>query len=295
MHTIDQVLAFVSVFDHGSYSSSAKDLGKSRATIREHIHTYEDILGYELFSIEGKKATPTHNAKRLIKRARLLARQHRSLHDHGLNLFDNAISDITICIDTFTPTQLITETNSYIREKWPEINTHWLIRNREQSLQGLSSGDFDIAILPSHGKIFAVENATWRALGSVKFGVYTGKNSKLAKETNPTLEDLFLDTHILTESQVELGASLDGFRASPNSIVVSNNDLMFELIKNSGWGFMPKSYMDALESSEQIVELNVIEIGKEFSFLLHAFHLHEKDQEEPFSSVINFIRGFFSD
>ncbi|MGF1734263.1 LysR family transcriptional regulator [Photobacterium satsumensis] len=294
MHTIDQILTFVSVYDHGSYSSAARALGKSRATVREHIHTYEDILGYELFTIEGKKAAPTHNAKRLIKRARLLARQHKSLHEHGLNLFDCSISDITICIDTFTPTALITETNRYIRSNWPQINIHWLSRNREQSLEGLISGHFDIAILPSHGKIFSVENLTWQALGTVDFGIYTRKSSALAKEINPTLEELYSDIHLLTESQVELGASIDGFRASPNSIVVSNNHLMYELLKESGWAFMPKLYVEDLDTCEQIVELDVKEVGREYSFLLNAFHLYEKDQQEPFSSVLDFIKGFFS-
>ncbi|SKA60901.1 helix-turn-helix domain-containing protein [Enterovibrio nigricans] len=55
MHTIEQLTAFISVYEKGSYSAAAAALGKSRTTVREHVMAYEDTLGYSLFVIEGKK------------------------------------------------------------------------------------------------------------------------------------------------------------------------------------------------------------------------------------------------
>ena len=294
MHTIDQIQAFVAVFDTGSYSNAAKKLNKSRATVREHIHAYEDALGYELFYIEGKKAAPTDNAKRLIKRARLVERQHSSLYEHGLNLFESETSEITICINTFTPLDLISKTNTYIRTHWPQMNVNWIHRTREQSLQGLVDNVYDLAILPNQGKVFAEKNVTWRALGSVDFGIYTRIESPLALEQSPTLEDLFLDTHILTEAQVDLGASISGFRASPNSIVVSNNELMLQLLRTEGWAFLPKRYVSNQTCKKSITEIEMNEVGRELAFMLNVFHLYGKDQEEPFSSIIDFIQDSFT-
>lgn len=293
MHTIDQLTAFVAVYDSGSYSAAAKVTKKSRATIREHILSYEDTLGYELFGIEGKKAAPTANAKRLIKRARLLVSQHQSMFSHGLSLFDKPIAEINISFDTITPTKLIADTDSYIRANWPHLNINWIHRNREQSLNGLIVGEFDIAILPAQIRALETKSVTWKSLGYVSMGIFTSKSSPLAAEQDLTMEDLLNETHLLCEAQYDLDMNLSSFKVTPNANLISNNDVLCELLKLTGWAFMPRSYVNHLVENKELVELNIKEVNKHLSFGLNAFHTYGKEQEEPFTSIINFMKKWF--
>ncbi|WP_052260651.1 LysR family transcriptional regulator [Photobacterium gaetbulicola] len=293
MHSIDQVSSFVAVYDCGSYSAAAKKKNKSRATIREHIQSYEDILGYELFKIEGKKATPTENANRLIKRARLLVRQHESLYSHGISLIERPVSEVNLCFDTVTPTELITAIDRYVRETFPYLNINWIHRNREQALEGLISGEFDIALLPAVGNVIIDKNVTWNSLGIVSMGIFTRKDSPLVSKENLTIEELLNETHLLSEAQADLDNSLTGFKVAPNASLISNNDLLLELLTKTGWALIPKFYIKNCGQRDELVEIFLDEISKGYTVTLNTFFTHAKAQEEPYASILKFAQQNF--
>ncbi|PSU35776.1 LysR family transcriptional regulator [Photobacterium lutimaris] len=293
MHSIDQVISFVAVYDFGSYSAAAQIKNKSRATIREHIQSYEDVLGYDLFKIEGKKATPTENAKRLIKRARLLVRQHESLYAHGLSLLDNPVSEVNLCFDTVTPTYLITDIDDYIRIKFPKLNINWIHRNREQALEGLLSGEFDIALLPAQGNAVIDKNVTWNSLGNVSMGIFTRKSSPLASNNNLTIEELLNDIHLLSEAQADLDKNITSYKIAPNACLISNNDLLLDLLCKKGWALIPKFYIQAYGQKEKLVEIFMDELNIGYNIVLSSFYTHARGQEEPFKSILKFAKENF--
>ena len=58
MISIEQVTCFTAVYERQSFSAASTQLGKARSTVRERINALEDLMGVELFIIEGKKAKP---------------------------------------------------------------------------------------------------------------------------------------------------------------------------------------------------------------------------------------------
>ena len=122
MHTFEQISAFVAVYEHGSYSNAAKQLNKSRTTVREHVMTYEDLLGYDLFTIQGRKATPTDNATHLYRRAKLVEKQNRSLFTQSQILFDHDVHTVNICYDVMTPLALLAYLDHQLVKNHPEIS-----------------------------------------------------------------------------------------------------------------------------------------------------------------------------
>ncbi len=294
MHTVEQLVAFVAVYTHGSYSAASKALGKSRSTVREQIQAFEDALGYSLFSIEGKKATPTSNASKLIKRSRILVKQHQTLFTQGLELFTDPTSEITISYDTLTPIDLIADVDGFIRNNWPLLSINWIHRNREQSLNGVLAKEYDIAILPSLGNAFSEKEVTWSKLGIIYLSIYTAANSPLVSEKEITLEQLCLEPQLICEAQADLDINLRGMAASPCTNTISNNDLLCAILKNTGWAILPKLYASPFVESGMFAEVKLNELGHGTSIELNAFHLHGKEQGQHMNSILKFMRNWFN-
>ncbi|KGY10223.1 MULTISPECIES: LysR family transcriptional regulator [Vibrio] len=292
MHSLEQVSSFVAVYDNGSYSAAAKKRNKSRATIREQIQGYEDLLGYPLFVIDGKKAQPTREAKQLIKRARLLVRQHESLYTHGINLFSQPVSEINICYDTITPTSLIVQSDLFIRKHHPNINVNWIHRSKAAALEGLDSGDFDLVLLPVIGDEVLNKNITWKVVATVEMGLFTRKDSPLTRIEALTVEDLIDDTLLVSEGLSDIHISLNNFNVMPNTSIVSNNDVLCELLQYSGWTIFPKFYIHDLKRAESLVQLKLDEVNEKISYALSCYYTHDREQNEPFQSIIRFMANY---
>lgn len=293
MHSIEQISSFVAVYEAGSYSAAAKLRGKSRATIREQIQAYEDIIGYDLFTIDGKKATPTTNAEHLIKRARLVVRQHESLYTHSMKLFDERTPVINICHDTITPTKLIICTDRFVRKHHPYVNVNWFHRSRSDAIDGLESGEYDLAILPAFYKARHTKNITWKALGAVPMKIFARPTSPLRSIDSITIEDLSLETHLVSEGLADIDSQSTGFKMMPNSSTVSNNDILCELLLHNGWSFLPEFYVKQSHFKDQLIKLEVDEINKEMTLYINCFYTHDKEQHELFSNIINNLQRSF--
>lgn len=289
MHTLEQLIAFVAVYEHGSYSNAAKLLQKSRTTIREHIVTYEDLLGYPLFVIEGKKAVPTDRAKQLYFRAQLVEKQNRSLYLQSKTLYKEDIHTINICYDVITPASLICYVENQISNYNPNIIVNWLHRTRQEAMDLLLKGECDLATMPNMGQVYAEKEVTWQGIGAIKIGCYARVDSPLAKKTMLRLEDLMLETQYLTENFANLKVNFISTKVSPRLHIVSNNDLLCELVKYHGWTAMPKHYMQPWIKQGDLVELELNELSKDINFGLNVFYCHGKENIPIFKNILHWL------
>jgi len=70
--TLDQWQALLAVVDQGSFARAAQARNRSQSSISYAISKMEDLLGTEVFSIEGRKAVLTEIGKVLYRRAKSL-------------------------------------------------------------------------------------------------------------------------------------------------------------------------------------------------------------------------------
>ncbi|OCH41709.1 LysR family transcriptional regulator [Aliivibrio fischeri] len=289
MHTLEQVSAFVAVYEHGSYSSAARELKKSRTTVREHVVTYEDLLGYSLFVIEGRKAIPTEKAEQLYHRAKLVEKQNRSLFVQSQALYDSNVHTITIYYDVITPLSLITHIENRVMDYNSDIIINWKHRTRQEAMDKLQEGECDIAIMPYRGQLFAEKEVTWKAIKPIQVGCYASVNSPLALIDDLRLENLMLETQYVTENFATLKLNFASIQVSPKMHTVSNNDLLCELVKQHGWTIMPRHYMTPYVERGELIELNLKELGNNLSFGLNAFYCYGKPDAEVFGLILEWI------
>lgn len=289
MHTLEQLIAFVAVYEQGSYSSAARQLNKSRTTVREHIVSYEDLLGYSLFTIEGRKAVATDKAIQLYHRAKIVEKQNRLLYSQSKSLYQQHVHTINICYDVMTPSRLILGLEQLILQYNPHITVNWLHRSRKQAMELLVNNQCDFAIMPNQGQLYAEKSLTWMGVGAINIGFYAGVNSPLAKKQSLTLADLMLDIQYLTENLAALQPQFISTKVSPKVHLVSNNDLLCELLKYHGWAAMPKHYMQPWVERGELIELTLDEISNDISFGLNMFYCHGKEGVEVFSQILKWV------
>tara|TARA_Y100001960_G_C14754225_1_gene870293 strand:- start:1416 stop:2315 length:900 start_codon:yes stop_codon:yes gene_type:complete len=293
MHTLEQISAFVAVYEQGSYSNAAKLLGKSRTTVREHVVAYEDLLGYSLFVINGRKAVPTDKANQLYHRAKLVEKQNRSLFAQSQTLYETDVHTINICYDVITPLSLIAYVEDQVLKYRDDLTVNWLHRTREQALELLMQGTCDMAILPNQGRAIAEKEVTWQALGNVEVGFYVGSNSPLLQRKALKLEELMLDTQYITENFATFNSDFLSVKISPKVHTVSNSDLLCELVKLNGWTAMPKSYMTPWVEKGELVEIKLKEVEQSLRFGLNAFFCFGKSDIEVFACILDWMTEWY--
>ncbi|EGU36970.1 LysR family transcriptional regulator [Vibrio scophthalmi] len=292
MHTLEQLNAFIAVYEQGSYSAAAKLLGKSRTTVREHVIAYEDTLGYALFTIDGRKALPNDKARQLYFHAKVVEKQNRELHCYSQALFECEVHTINIVHDVIVPLTLMIEIEHKIKASYSQLAVNWLHRTRPEALAMLQDGRADLALMPDRGMLFPEAEVTWVTLGSLHMKCYAGKDSPLhdAKALDggfATIHHLQNQTQYITENFLSMDVAFA--KVSPKLQVVSNNDLLCELIKHDGWAAMPEEYMHGYVESGQLVEVKLKEMRDSRLISLNVFFPIGKDEQAVYSDTIAWI------
>ncbi|SMY16658.1 LysR family transcriptional regulator [Photobacterium aquimaris] len=294
MHTLEQLNAFIMVYEQGSYSAAAKLLGKSRTTVRELVITYEDTVGYSLFVIDGRKAVPSDKAHQLYFHAKVVEKQNRDLHCYSQALFEQEVHTINIVHDVIVPLILMCNIEQKIKSTYSYLTINWLHRTRQEALIMLQDGEADLAIMPDRGMLFPEAEMTWVTLGSLHLKCYAGKNSPLLMskkshhhDTEVTIHHLQNETQYITENFFSMNI---GFaKVSPKMQIVSNNDLLCELLKYNGWAAMPEEYMRNHLKSGDLVEVNIKEMSNSRLISLNIYFMVGKDTQDLFKDTINDI------
>lgn len=292
MHTLEQLNAFIAVYEQGSYSAAAKRLAKSRTTVREHIIAYEDTLGYSLFTIDGRKALPNDKARQLYFHAKVVEKQNRDLHCYSQALFECEVHTINIVHDVIVPLTLMIEIEHKIKVSYSQLAVNWLHRTRAEALTMLQDGRADLALMPDRGMLFPEAEVTWVTLGSLHMKCYAAKDSPLhdAKALDggfATIHHLQNQTQYITENFISMDVAFA--KVSPKLQVVSNNDLLCELIKHDGWAAMPEEYMRSYVKSGQLVEVKLKEMRDSRLISLNVFFPIGKDNHKVYSDTIGWI------
>ena len=105
--TLDQWGALAAVVDAGSYARAAEVLHKSQSTLTYSIKKIEDLLGIEVFRIEGRKAVLTPNGELLYRRGRNLLEEAGQLEDAAAQLARGWEPEIGIAAEILFPTWLL--------------------------------------------------------------------------------------------------------------------------------------------------------------------------------------------
>ncbi|RJX75133.1 LysR family transcriptional regulator [Vibrio sinensis] len=256
MISIEQVACFTSVYELKSYSAASQRLGKARSTVRERINALEDMMGVELFSIEGKKAIPSNVAHRLYPRARLLARQSLEFENIALSAYQGELNNITAYHDSSIPSKLLLGIEADIKSLHPTIIINWLQRDRNHCLQQIEAGEALFAVMPGMGNLHPSAGIGNINLGSFPLSIFTSVHSAIPDEPI-SIAELATFRQLIAENDIT--NELRHTKLSCEFEVVTSQNLLVDKLKVDGWTVCSPDNMKQHITSGDIREIELEE------------------------------------
>ncbi|MEZ8101623.1 MULTISPECIES: LysR family transcriptional regulator [Vibrio] len=259
MFSYEHLAAFCATYEEGSYSKAARKLNKERTTVRDQIKAIEDSFCVELFIIEGKQALPTQQAKALYRQAKVLVKNSDLLYERMINAYQKPFDSLVIYHDALVPSSIIKDINRLVKNALPTLRLHWLQRNRDEVIDALIGDSPCFAIMQSKLKNLPERPFRYNYLGTVQHHFYCGANHVLANQCKVHIDELEIETQYITESYHNSNADL--FSISTDLRVVSNNEVLLELLGDDGWAILNRSVADKWVSKGILKELPVSEVS----------------------------------
>ncbi len=254
MPSIDQINAFVSVYELQGYSAAARQLSKGRTTVRELIMTLEDQMDLALFDVQGRKVIATEPAVRLYFHAKSLQSQLMMFEDLTLTAHEKHEDKICICYDPLLPAELLVELSSLMYQKFPDVRLQWQIEDWQTAMNLVVENEAYVAFLPNKRRSFPDLKVEINFLGFQNIKMYTKSGGELDKLAEINHMDLRNNTQLLTHNAIN--SELTGhIRFAANYVALESYDDICRLLTKLGWAMIPESAAKPYLASGDIVEI----------------------------------------
>ena len=292
MFSIEQLHAFVTTVETGSFSAAARRLNKAQSVVSQHIINLEIDCNATLFERAGRYPQLTDAGKKLLPQAMALINQHQRLINSALALNDQTPREITIALDEGIPFKIIANTITELREKYPNVSLEFLNASSLDIIDMLKSEK------PLTGIIFSELNIPsyldYECLGAVKFDLYVAKSHPLAGQICKNMDGLRLHRQLLIRSRNTQTSSFQ-LKISPDIWYADNYFVLLELaIQGHGWCLLPHHVAEnAIHNGELVkLPLEFEEMGwtANVDMLQHQRH----SGQEVFKVLRNLLRSLLS-
>jgi len=290
--SIEQLLAFVTVYEERSFSKAAAKLNKHRTTTGQVIANLEDVLAVELFERIGRKVEPTEEGNLLYHYAKSTVDQSNIFDKIALSLSYGGLEGITFAYSSVIPHGALSAIRAQLAEDFPHMRVNFLVKTKVQIEQGLTSGDIHFGLVNADkGKGMYGKDTTF--LGHIEFLPFVKKGGKLSKlRENQVLRALRTSRQFVLRAFVEDGLK-DKIIVSANNEEVDQLALAIKMIQAElGWAWLPKVLSESQYVTDNLepVKLDELKHGLRFSFSL--WNPHSKQVLVIKKSIIKAIDSY---
>ena len=136
----------VEVFEKGSFSKAAESLHITQSAVSQRVKFLEEQYGYQLVDRSGTVLEPTPAGLLVLTKSREILEKERQLTE-GLQRLNGEKRLSLCCTPTFGMAYLPQVLSDFIRGRSDINDLKFVFLQPEESLRGLRSEDFDIAVL----------------------------------------------------------------------------------------------------------------------------------------------------
>lgn len=292
MFSYDHLLAFCTTYETQGYSAAAKKLNKDRTTIRDQVKALEETYRVSLFDIVGKKASPTKAAEHIYQRAKVIINNTEKLNNSLDSIFCEKLLQLDIYHDISLPLSLAIKIEHALAKRFPELRLHWLHRNRTETISTIEQSPHSIALMQHRSAQDTNRMVSFYALGYGELGIYCGKRSRLLHFNHLSMNDLKLEKQYISENHFKTLPAM--YSVSPHYHLISNNDLLLEMVKYDGWAIMSIELAEAMVKSGDLFELSINELAGHFNFGLSLFYPVTLEQDPALDLIKQVSKAHFS-
>ncbi|WP_119969102.1 LysR family transcriptional regulator [Shewanella japonica] len=274
--SLEQLRAFVAVYEQRSFSKAAAKLEKHRTTVGQVITNLEDQVAVELFHRIGRSVEATEDGELLYQYAKTTVQQALTFDKVALSLSYGGLESITIAYCSFLPQGILAEIRKSLDIEFPNMKVHFVVRTKPEIKKGIENGTIHVAIVNVYSSKI-VNSIDFTFLKNLQFLLYAGKEHPLA--TTPKSKALSV---MKSSRQLVLKSMIDD--DMEEKVVLSADyeaiDQMALVIKfvqqNIGWAVLPSSVINSQLFKENLVTFECDEIQDHLNVPIAMWSPHSK-------------------
>jgi len=250
--SMEQLEAFVTTVETGSFSAAARKLGKAQSSISGLISNLEIDTGFDLFDRTSRSPTLTKEGLSLLNDIKTVTKSHNNLLHRIDNMIEDVENEISIAYDeSALSSDLIFELMLKFEEQFPSTSLLLISAPHHRASQLLKKGKVDLAITLSQDDY--PEEFAFRGISHTHYSTIVSNKHPLASQDKVSPHDLTQYRHIrITDSDT-------GYRRFDTEIstklwYTNSTNLLIKAVKNSvGWADLPLNLIkDELETGELV-------------------------------------------
>lgn len=258
--TYDQIHAFLSVANEGSFSAASAKLHKSQPAVSKLVRNLEEELGLELFDRSAYRASLTVAGRLFLERAAAVIESTEALRSFGRELAGEAEPVVRIAVDAVAPLAHILEVLRAVQALHPSVRMELRTERLSGAVQALQDDAADLAI----ATLLGVNAGTMEALPftSVRVVPVARADHPVARAGASIPKDLLrahaqivLRDSAHGEKSVSLNVLEGGLRWSVTDVAAKKQIIAAGM----GWGGLPEHLVAPELASGSFVVLAVPE------------------------------------
>lgn len=276
MFTIEQLQAFVTTSEAGSFSAAARKLGRAQSVISQHIMNMELDCGVDLFDRTGRYPKLTEKGHQLMPYALATLSQLERLNNKASQLFSAPASKLVLAVDEGIPLTRLPIALKHLEQKFPNLQVECLTASSPDIIELVKSERATTGIILSDLQM--PKNVDLSNLGHIGFDVFVSSEHPLAQQKIRNIDELKQHRQLVIRSKSEDVSGLNQ-AFSPDIWYADDYYILLELAnKGFGWCFLPEHLVSYAPNT-------LIKIGEEFTKLAWQVNIdliqHQKWHSDP--------------
>lgn len=254
MPSLDQLQAFISAADEGSFSAASRSLHKAQSAISTAIINLEIDVGTELFDRSSRNPVLTESGEALLKYARSVLASHKEFLSHASSLSGGIESRLNIAIEEGTFVRSLRQNFSGFADKFPSVEVEILAPGPNDVANLLIEGRTDLGLMMEREDY--PQGFHFNGVGHTRLIPVCGRSVSLADIGEVTHADLRRHRQLVTRSR-HLGAPVDVRNQYSPQVWYCENPYSIKelLVSGLGWAVLPQTVVASELENGELVQL----------------------------------------
>nr|WP_314073085.1 LysR family transcriptional regulator [uncultured Roseococcus sp.] len=233
--SLDQLEAFVTAAEAGSFSAAARRLRKAQSAVSTQVANLEADLSLALFSREGRQPVLTPAGERLLAEARVVLERREHFLGVASSLDRRTELRLVIAIDQLYPERALGGLFAEFAERFPFVELEVLFPLMDDVSQLVREGKADLGVMWQQEAL--PTELGFQTIGWVPLKLVCGRHHPLAK-ARVEWEELKRHRQILISGRGG-GREKQRLRVAAEVWWVESQWVILEMVKHGiGWAFV---------------------------------------------------------
>ena len=276
----EQVLVFLAVVDHGSFSAAARSLRRAQSAVTYAIQQLESDLGVSLFDRGGGRPVLTPQGAALLRHARRIAHEIAAMQRRAHSLVQGEEPELRLVVESMFPMPQLVGVIKGFAEAFPSVTLRLFVETLGAAAERVIDRTCTIGIAGPVG--VGIDDLTSIPMGTIARVPVAAPDHPLARWKEDIPADVLADhVQLVTTDRSALSRDQEFGVLSPVTWRLTDLGAKHAMIlAGLGWGSLPRHMVETDLLEKRLVELHPAGSGSShWLSSLPLFAIHRADAE----------------